>query len=425
MTQNSRRKVLPYTESQATRWLTWLACGMQGHGQTVFQIEQLQPSWLGRRGELLVYLLGTRIVWGLVSGLISGPTFGAISWLLSGDLSWLVIGLITGPMGGLMGGLISGLIDFWRLGRTSLVSRWGGRSRNLQMILGMALWGLMGGLMGGLIFGPMSRLEGAPRSMPTFGLMYGLIGGLIFGLFWTVRSAWRPLVQAIQPVEMLQWSWRSSLGVARRGLGVGLVVGFISGLTIGIVAGLTGMLRLTGSGLAQGLVAGLVWGLLVGLILGLVTGLMGGLLGGFRPGIRDMKTVANQGIQLSCRYAIQVGATGGTLVGFLALALHPVVGVACGLIFGLGVGMWFGGFEVVEHGILRLILAARGHAPRSYAHFLGYAAQELNFLQQVGGGYMFIHRYLLEYFAGLKAVRRRDPNRPPSSPPVTTATGRN
>ena len=36
----------PYSEAQATAWLAWLARGMQAHDQTIFLIEQLQPSWL-------------------------------------------------------------------------------------------------------------------------------------------------------------------------------------------------------------------------------------------------------------------------------------------------------------------------------------------------------------------------------------------
>ena len=40
--------------------------------------------------------------------------------------------------------------------------------------------------------------------------------------------------------------------------------------------------------------------------------------------------------------------------------------------------------------------------PWNYARFLDYAAEELNFLQKVGGGYIFVHRYLLEYFAAME-----------------------
>lgn len=33
-------------------------------------------------------------------------------------------------------------------------------------------------------------------------------------------------------------------------------------------------------------------------------------------------------------------------------------------------------------------------------HFLDYAAERI-FLRKIGGGYIFIHRYLMEYFASL------------------------
>ena len=39
--------------------------------------------------------------------------------------------------------------------------------------------------------------------------------------------------------------------------------------------------------------------------------------------------------------------------------------------------------------------------PLRYACFLDYAAERI-FLRKVGGGYMFIHRRLLEYFAALE-----------------------
>ena len=65
------------------------------------------------------------------------------------------------------------------------------------------------------------------------------------------------------------------------------------------------------------------------------------------------------------------------------------------------IGSWYGGWDVFCHLLIRLIIARRGHAPLNYARFLDYAAEELNFLQKVGGGYVFIHRYLLEHFADI------------------------
>ena len=39
--------------------------------------------------------------------------------------------------------------------------------------------------------------------------------------------------------------------------------------------------------------------------------------------------------------------------------------------------------------------------PSDYIHFLDYAA-ERNLLRKVGGGYMFVHALLLDYFTTLK-----------------------
>ena len=44
---------------------------------------------------------------------------------------------------------------------------------------------------------------------------------------------------------------------------------------------------------------------------------------------------------------------------------------------------------------------APGYLPWKLVPFLDYAAEDLGFLQKVGGGYMFIHRYLLEHFAAM------------------------
>ena len=43
------------------------------------------------------------------------------------------------------------------------------------------------------------------------------------------------------------------------------------------------------------------------------------------------------------------------------------------------------------------------YAPWNYVRFLDYAAERV-FLRQVGGGYIFTHRLLMEYFASLEPI---------------------
>ncbi|MCC3588086.1 serine protease [Microcoleus sp. PH2017_30_WIL_O_A] len=72
--------------------------------------------------------------------------------------------------------------------------------------------------------------------------------------------------------------------------------------------------------------------------------------------------------------------------------------LSCGLLFSLSSGIRFGGRTFIQHFSLRLLLWLFGLIPRNYARFLGYAT-ERRFLQQAGGRYWFIHRFLQEHFA--------------------------
>ncbi|MFO7144183.1 signal transduction protein [Arthrospira sp. PCC 8006] len=55
-------------------------------------------------------------------------------------------------------------------------------------------------------------------------------------------------------------------------------------------------------------------------------------------------------------------------------------------------------FACIQHFALRVILTLSGKAPWNYAKFLDHATERI-FLQKIGGGYIFIHRMLLEHFA--------------------------
>lgn len=54
----------------------------------------------------------------------------------------------------------------------------------------------------------------------------------------------------------------------------------------------------------------------------------------------------------------------------------------------------------LKHLSLRLLLAFAGLSPFNYSRFLDYSASRL-FLRKVGGGYIFVHRDLLEHFAAM------------------------
>lgn len=121
----------------------------------------------------------------------------------------------------------------------------------------------------------------------------------------------------------------------------------------------------------------------------------------------------DQTIRDTARTALLMGLIGGFAIGLLlglltGLLVESFMGVAGwlglwvinGLSFGLWLGFSSGGTAALQHYTLRLLLAHAGLAPLRYAAFLDHAAGHV-LLRRVGGGWVFIHRLLLDYFAAL------------------------
>ncbi len=79
-----------------------------------------------------------------------------------------------------------------------------------------------------------------------------------------------------------------------------------------------------------------------------------------------------------------------------ALLLGPSSGLLAGLLLG--------GLAFLQYNILRIILWRTGNVPRNLFLLLEDAAGCI-LLHKVGGGYLFTHRFLLEYFASLHRKR--------------------
>ncbi|MBF0303295.1 MAG: NACHT domain-containing protein [Desulfamplus sp.] len=68
-----------------------------------------------------------------------------------------------------------------------------------------------------------------------------------------------------------------------------------------------------------------------------------------------------------------------------------------------------GGVFAISHYRIRFFLYLKNDAPLNYVPLLDHACK-LIFLQRVGGGYIFIHRFLLEYFADLGEAEKAGDN---------------
>jgi hypothetical protein len=121
------------------------------------------------------------------------------------------------------------------------------------------------------------------------------------------------------------------------------------------------------------------------------------------------KAYPNQGIKLSGKNSLVVFLvtllTVGLIGGLIDCLIEGpnfglIVGILVGLIGGLIAGLNWGGSAVIKHYMLRLTLWRIGYMPLNFVKFLDQCAR-LILLKKVGGGYIFIHRMLLDYFADL------------------------
>jgi hypothetical protein len=122
---------------------------------------------------------------------------------------------------------------------------------------------------------------------------------------------------------------------------------------------------------------------------------------GLKTNIIENKVLPNQGILLSLRNSLILGEIATIVFGLIASVIYNDLWMyifGFGILGGTIVWVLYGGMDVVYHYTLRFILAKRGYLPWKLVPFLDYCADNL-LLQKVGGGYIFIHRMLLENLA--------------------------
>jgi hypothetical protein len=353
-----------FPKEKTIGWLSWLAEKMREHSQSVFFVEGLQPSWLGTRAK--------RVAYGTIVALNLGLTIGLIAWLIFGLGNDLIAGLTVG------------LIIFVAVA----AGCWSESPLKNGLISGS-----IGGLIIGLIAGLIARLQS--------GLIIGLIAGLI--------SLGVGSMNHISLVETMSWKWSHFWKRTIPRLIYGLIVGVL-------VGGLTCGLRLPS--LRYSFSDGAIGGLFGGLIGAVIVGLVSSLIGGFTDSVKVGKTSPNQGIKLSLKNSSTVFLVIGVMV---ALVFSPIAGLMvglksgliiwliAGLIGGLIAALNRGGSAVIKHYVLRLTLWRSGYTPLNFVAFLDQRAK-LILLKKVGGGYIFIHRMLLDYFAELtpESIRTTD-----------------
>ncbi|HZR44582.1 MAG TPA: protein kinase [Ktedonobacteraceae bacterium] len=243
----------------------------------------------------------------------------------------------------------------------------------------------------------------------------------------------------IHRAEIIVWSWKrflrklASPTSAITGMFIGLLIGVSYGLKQASQANWSNVLS---AGLSDGLFLALGYYLVAALFHGISShnldnqrryrsneGIRRSLYYGFFSSVigffaSALSYVLSNALSSAMNHEIAGMSAGGK--GYLAwswdtfttgfqygLSIDFVNALLLGVVGSLLTGLLLGGLASLQHGILRLILWVTGVLPLKLARFLDYAADSA-LLHRVGGGYIFIHRLLLEYFASLDDRRTRD-----------------
>ncbi len=378
--------------------LRGLARGMACHGQGVFQIESLQPSWLPNMRARLGYLLASRMVSALAFGALT--LFPALLMQADGHLiAILVVASVLCAM--LLTAVDFGRLHFADRRPVSLSARFALSLAILPVFIAIAF-----------IVG---RRFGGPADY----------GPVLFGFGLVALSVWRPQRvgwrRDIEPVSALAWSWRRALG------------GVLSGTVVGVVVGGAMFWALTPAGTP------LTWRGVVGGAFGptLMLATIGTILNGLHETAAQELERANVGMVVSLRSAIfaatlmTVGLAVGLAVGVRALApllvsfdiqpffalrhsdvvpRRPIV-LVVGVVLGGYAFLWYGGVEVLKHVLVRMFLWRTRVLPLDVPGFLK-AAAERGLLRHQATGTIYRHRAVLEHFADEARPESRDGGHP-------------
>ena len=238
---------------------------------------------------------------------------------------------------------------------------------------------LVVGLVLGVVVGPGIALSAAPVSGRTVGLLagpeLGLLMGLVTGVFGSAGGLKLAGANGVgRPVTALRWTApsRSRLIVT----------------TCCAVATGTAFARI-GGGISAGLMAGLT------------TWLIAFLLHASEVAEVRVERVSNGGTWRSGLNSLPFMVVFGLASILIGWKSHGVAAEVAGLLILIGLmGPDRGAGFFVQHWCIRLLLARNGRVSYTYVRFLDYAVQRI-FLRKVGGGYIFIHRMLMEYLASL------------------------
>ena len=232
--------------------------------------------------------------------------------------------------------------------------------------------------------------------------------GLLIGFTYWMRMRRRGLARDVQVTEALGWSWNGAWKGALFGVLLGPLIVYLSTQEMGISINIYFDQTVQTVGESVNTTPGLEPFELMRVYLpvSIILLLFGMLVGGIKRDAIPIKTQPNQGILLTLRNAGFIGLMLGLICALVTIWVRSVLtAFVAGLTAALITMLCYGGVDVFQHYLLRVILAAKRYAPLNYPRLLEHTTR-LILTQKVGGGYIFIHRFVLEHFAAMRQQSR-------------------
>lgn len=244
-----------------------------------------------------------------------------------------------------------------------------------------------------------------PAAGARVGLSSAALVGPVLALFVGVAAGLR----RIEPIERLAWSWSQLRASWRRALVRALG---LAALVSAIAAAVWGIGQPLGFAIAIAISNFVGYSLLFALMLGVLAGLGAELVA--------TRSRVNEGMRASARNTLLVWSMVTSLLAVPLLGLglaaqsiaapdidaeaiavwqaapgrfFALVGVCAASTLGLVAGLLRGGFAVIQHLVLRVLLAMTGELPLRVGRLLA-AGRARSLLRRVGGGHAFIHAAL-------------------------------
>lgn len=393
-----RRRPLPpnsrYTQEQARHWLAHVAAGLQRHGQTTFYIERLQPTWLNSPASFFYLLL---------VAFICGAMVGAL-WGLIDALETAIFR--NSLLNGLLYSLTGGFSVAMGVGMSAKIKN------NLLRVVASGFLSWFSFALLGVVVTAVIQFS---RPFYSATLPEWLVLGLLRGWNSLLIGCLIAYKLEIENIERIVFSWPTR-GTLTKALRKGILYGVLSGLGIGLTLGTIAALVYNLTVQQEfppivGLFVSFIWGGCLGVVgMGL-----GALIGGFLAILNsclqkqqiDQKLRPNEGMSNTLKNTL-------TVVLLMVIPLGLLLWLAYSWAGNEGIRFVFffayltlpfaffylGGLALIQHVSLRLLLVWQGVLPRSLVAWLDDMTTHI-LLRRVGGGWVFIHRALLEYFAAL------------------------